>query len=67
VVLVTEPAQNGFPALPVSENECVVVTVFGFADAPHHRRYRKLVGPPRSDASLLRLTPTARSRLAGPR
>jgi hypothetical protein len=66
-VLVTEPAKNGFPALPVRENECVVVTVFGFADAAHQRRYRKLVGPQHSEAPPLRLTPTARSRLGGPR
>jgi hypothetical protein len=66
-VLVTEPAQNGFPALPVRENERVVVTVFGFSDAAHHRRYRKLVGPQHSEAPLLRLSPTAHSRLGGPR
>jgi hypothetical protein len=64
---VTEPAQNGFPALPVRENDRVVVTVFGFADAAHQRRYRKLVGPQRSEAPPLRLTPTARSRLGGSR
>jgi hypothetical protein len=66
-VLVTEPAENGFPALPVRENECVVVTVCGFADAAHHRRYRKLVGAQHSETPPLRLTPTARSHLGEPR
>jgi hypothetical protein len=66
-VLVTEPAQNGFPALPVRENGCVVVTVFGFADAAHHHRYRKLVGPQHSETPPLRLMPTARSHLGKPR
>lgn len=66
-VLVTEPAQNGFPALPVRENERVVVTVLGFDDAAHHRHYRELVGAHDTEASLLRLTPTARSRLGGSR
>jgi hypothetical protein len=35
-VLVTEPAANGFPALPVREGEWVVATVAGFDDAAHH-------------------------------
>lgn len=62
-VLVTEPTANGFPALPVREGECVVVTVAAFDDAAHHARYRELAGRPEEGAHLLRLAPTARSRL----
>jgi len=61
--LVTEPATNGFPALPVREDEFVVVTLAGFDDAAHHARYRDLVAPRDGGVHVLRLTPTSRSRL----
>ena len=64
-VLVTEPTPNGFPALPVREGECVVVTVAGFDDAAHHARYRDLAARPEDETQLLRLAPTAGSRLGG--
>jgi hypothetical protein len=62
-VLITEPAPNGFPALPVREGESVVVTVLGFDDAAHQRRYRAQVRPADDAIQLLRLEPTERSRL----
>jgi hypothetical protein len=62
-VLATEPAPNGFPALPVREGECVVVTVLGFSDAAHQRLYRERVPPADDTTQLLRLRPTERSRL----
>src|SRR5436190_4775518 len=57
-VLVTEPAPNGFPALPVREGETVVVTVNGFDDEAQHER-------PAGATQVLRLAPTERSRLGG--
>jgi NIPSNAP len=54
--LETEPAPNGFPALPVREGESVVVTVRAFDDASHH-------SPPADALQVLRLAGTARSRL----
>jgi NIPSNAP len=62
-VLVTEPAANGFPALPVREGEWVVATVAGFDDAAHHSHNRDLAGRPDRGTQLLRLAPTARSRV----
>ena len=62
-VLVTEPTANGFPALPVREGECVVVTVAAFDNTADHARYRDLAGRPGEGAQVLRLAPTARSRL----
>ena len=59
-VLVTEPAPDGFPALPVREGENVVVTVTGFDDEAHHA-----VAAAQGATQLLRLVPTARSRLGG--
>jgi hypothetical protein len=61
-VLITESASNGFPALPVREGESVVVTVVGFDDAAHQRRYRA-VRPADDATQLLRLAPTEHSRL----
>ena len=61
-VLVTEPAPNGFPALPVRTGERVVVTVFGFDDADGHARYRELIGPQDGETELLRLEPTVAIR-----
>lgn len=62
-VLITEPAPNGFPALPVREGESVVVTVLGFDDAAHQHGYRAQVRPADDATQLLRLEPTERSRL----
>jgi NIPSNAP len=62
-VLETEPAPNGFPALPVREGEQVVVTVAGFADEAQHASYRERAGEPADATQVLRLVPTDRSRL----
>jgi hypothetical protein len=62
-ILVTEPARNGFPALPVREGEQVVVTVAGFADEAQHARHRELAGEPDGAMQVMRLVPTDRSRL----
>ena len=51
--------------VPVREGECVVVTVAGFDDAAHHARYRDLAARPEDETQLLRLAPTAGSRLGG--
>jgi hypothetical protein len=77
--LVTDDGPNNF-ALPVRENVCVLVAVLGFADAAHHAAYSAALakGPDwRTEApepllaqfarkpEVLRLTPTAGSRLRG--
>jgi hypothetical protein len=61
--LVTEPAPNGFPALPVREGEQVVVTVAAFADEAQHARHREQAGEPDGTMQVMRLMPTERSRL----
>lgn len=73
---VTDERPNNFPALPVRENENVLVLIAGFADATtglqwsadHNNPLESwgaevlgLKGPPQR----LRLTPTARSSLSG--
>jgi hypothetical protein len=75
--LVSEPAVNTFPRLPVREGEWVIVLVTGFSDRESYPRFRKLLDAwpewrraegrllrdsPRSP-DILRLEPTARSRL----
>lgn len=60
-VLETEPAPNGFPALPVREGEPVVATITGFDDVADHARRREAAPP--GAQQVLRLEPTARSRL----
>jgi len=71
-VLVTDPSENSFPALPVREGENVFVYVSGFPDRDSYETTRagslraaartpRLVEPPQ----LLRLAPTRRSRLSG--
>jgi hypothetical protein len=62
--LVTETAANGFPALPVRENESVVVSVLGFAKRKDYEAYQaELEAPPGRADEVLRLVPTAGSRL----
>ncbi len=63
---VTEPSVNTFPALPVRENESVFVWFAGFDDGaddidPSREDAPGVTGPPQ----VLRLVPTARSRLGG--
>jgi hypothetical protein len=76
-LLVTEPAPNTFPRLPVREGEQVFVWIADFADAQAQRKFQAaLDARPALVAALqeviereevLRLTPTARSLLPPPR
>lgn len=64
--LVTEPSVNTFPALPVRANESMFVWFAGFGDDPDDFDPSDddppgVTGPPQ----VLRLVPTARSRLDG--
>ena len=59
--LVTEPAANTFPALPVREGENVFVPVVVFAGAPPAFDWQTSRTPSRIE--ILRLVPTARSHL----
>ena len=64
--LVTEPSINSFPALPVREGENVLVLVSLFADAAAAEAARLPAALDRwlaKPAEILRLRPTARSRL----
>ncbi len=67
--LVTESAANDYPALPVREGEHVFACVLQFADeATHERCDRQLqaawrIGAQPHRTELLRLVPTARSRI----
>lgn len=73
--LVTEPARNTYPRLPVREGECVFVWLAAFADATAQARFEAAaaVEPAvatwihRLDATpeILRLAPTPRSLLRG--
>ena len=65
-LFVTEPSVNTFPALPIRENESVFVWFAGFGNAAAdislpHDDVPGATGPPQ----VLRLVPTARSRLSG--
>jgi hypothetical protein len=63
---VTEASINTFPALPIRENENVFVWFAGFAEATHDFHLPPGDAPGVSGpAHLLRLIPTARSRLTG--
>ncbi|WP_386070613.1 NIPSNAP family protein [Tahibacter sp. UC22_41] len=70
-MLVSEYAENTFPALPVRRGEHVLVTFTAFDDAAHHERamavaqeFDSVLQPYRSRASeTLRLQPTRRSLL----
>lgn len=75
--LVTEPAENTFPQLPVRTGENVIVTVTRFADASAFEQYRQDRGQNQlfalhmealasslvAEPCELRLAPTSRSRL----
>ena len=69
-VLITEPSPNNFPALPIRENENVLVWFAGFPDAAAGMRWSPDVAYERAPSvgqavQRLRLTPTARSLLTG--
>jgi len=72
---VSEPAANTFPALPVREGENVFVCLLAFKDAQAWERHfgglartgnsHDASRKPSSDPLILRLAPTARSRIRG--
>jgi hypothetical protein len=65
-VFVTENAANNFPALPIREEEHVVVSFTSFADEGAHERHARPF--PEQCDEVLRLRPTSRSLCtAGPR
>ena len=65
-VFITEPSANTFPALPIRENERVFVWLAGFGGAADDLT-RPDDDPPGTNGppQVLRLIPTARSRLTG--
>ena len=77
--LTTEPSPNNFPRLPIRQGERVLVSVMRFADQAAYDAYRARLGKSPAfkalaaeaeaisarPAEVLRLQPTARSRLHG--
>jgi NIPSNAP len=63
--LVTEPARNGYPRLPVREDANVVVTLAAYPSAAAHRA-PALISPAIARVEYLRLAPTRRSFLRYP-